>query len=536
MNDSLADGAVPTNRDPRLPPDDACILHLLLGRQVQENPHKEFVRFASGESWTFADAERSGRSAESRLRQLGVEAGDRVLLWLPNGPEIVAQLIAISRIGATAFPLNMASKGVLLEQVIALADASVLVGHASVLGRLADIDAAVVPTVIAVGAVIPPLPDGITVVPADCVNIESTAHKPAEVFPWDPAMIMLTSGTTGPSKGVVMSHVHVYTTSVQALGFVDESDVVLNYGSFCHIAGLITLYIALIRSATLVLAESWRTEDFWPLVARHGVTVTGLLGSVIPFLVNLPECEEEHGNTLRRIYLVPLMGDVEAIRKRYAVDVYSVWNMTETSVPLITEDNETEEGVCGHPRPGVEVRLVDENDCEVPDGENGELVVRTDCPWEMLSEYFRNEEATARAWRNGWFHTGDVMWRDADGRYHFVDRAKDCIRRRGENISSFELETILLQHPGVANVAAIAVPSEFAEDEVMVVIQPAAGQEPDPESVVRFAAENLPHFMVPRYVRFVDELPMTPNNKVQKGPLREAGITTDTWERTGRGA
>jgi crotonobetaine/carnitine-CoA ligase len=531
MNDQIARTPGANGQDPRVPPAEACVLHRLLDTQVTAVPDREFIRFPDGESWTFAQARAHADRAEAKLRELGVAPGDRVLLWLPNGREIVAELLAVSRIGATAFPVNMASKGAPLEHTLRLADGRVLVAHSSVIARLNDIDPDAVPLVVTVGDGVPDLPDAIECVAGAYAEPGISTAEPARIQPWDPAMIMLTSGTTGPSKGVVMSHVHVYTTTLHALGYVEQDDVVLNYGSFCHIAGLITLYVTLMRAATLVLAETWKTEEFWPLVARHGVTVTGLLGSVIPFLVNLPECEEEKNNTLRRIYLVPLMGDVESIRQRYDVDIYSVWNMTETSVPLITDDNESEEGVCGRPRPGVELRLVDGNDCEVPDGEDGELIVRTDCPWAMLSEYFRNPEATARAWRNGWFHTGDVMRRDDTGRFHFVDRAKDCIRRRGENISSFELESVLLQHPAIANVAAIAVPSEFAEDEVMIIVQPPLDGPKDPESIVEFAAERLPHFMVPRFIRFVASLPMTPNNKVQKGPLREAGITTDTWDR-----
>jgi crotonobetaine/carnitine-CoA ligase len=179
----------------------------------------------------------------------------------------------------------------------------------------------------------------------------------------------------------------------------------------------------------------------------------------------------------------------------------------------------------------MQARIVDENDCEVAPGEIGELILRTDRPWAMNHGYYKNAEATVRAWRNGWFHTGDAFRRDADGQYFFVDRMKDAIRRRGENISSFEVETEVCAHPAVKEAAAVAVPSEHAEDEVVVGVSPAVGLAIDPEELVRFLIPRMAHFMVPRYVRVVPELPKTPTQKVQKHMLRSEGVTVDTWDR-----
>jgi crotonobetaine/carnitine-CoA ligase len=209
--------------------------------------------------------------------------------------------------------------------------------------------------------------------------------------------------------------------------------------------------------------------------------------------------------------------------------------MTEVSCPLVSAINPTLPGSCGGPRAGVEARLVDENDCEVPVGEVGELIVRTDAPWAMNSGYYRNPEATARAWRNGWFHTGDAFRKDADGNHFFVDRMKDAIRRRGENISSFEVEAEVIAHPAVREAAAVAVPSEIAEDEVLVAVSLAQGCTLDPAELVEFLRPRMAHFLIPRYVRIMDELPKTPTQKVQKHLIRKDGVTADTWDREAAG-
>jgi crotonobetaine/carnitine-CoA ligase len=159
------------------------------------------------------------------------------------------------------------------------------------------------------------------------------------------------------------------------------------------------------------------------------------------------------------------------------------------------------------------------------------LIIRTDAPWALNSGYYKNPEATAAAWRNGWFHTGDAFREDADGTFFFVDRMKDAIRRRGENISSFEVEAEIAAHPLVNEVAVVPVPSEFAEEEVMCVVAPIPGQSIDPKELLEFLVPRLPHFMVPRYVRIVDALPKTPTQKIQKHLLRSAGLTDDTWDR-----
>ena len=209
--------------------------------------------------------------------------------------------------------------------------------------------------------------------------------------------------------------------------------------------------------------------------------------------------------------------------------------MTEISCPIVSERNPDVPKTCGRVRRGFDARVVDENDMDVAVGAVGELIVRADEPWTMNHGYHGNPEATARAWRNGWFHTGDAFRQDEAGNFFFVDRMKDAIRRRGENISSFEVEAEIGAHPKVRESAVVAVASQYGEDEVLAIIAPVPGETIDPAELIAFLAPRLPHFMVPRYVRILADLPKTPTQKVEKHILRGDGVTADTWDRENAG-
>jgi crotonobetaine/carnitine-CoA ligase len=256
---------------------------------------------------------------------------------------------------------------------------------------------------------------------------------------------------------------------------------------------------------------------------------------MIPFLLKLPPSNRDTEHTLKKAVCVPWNEDTMAVGRRYGIDVRTTFNMTEVSSPMLSDLYPPEPGTCGKPRPGVEARVVDDNDCEVAPGEVGELILRTDQPWAMNHGYYKNPEATARAWRNGWFHTGDGFRYDENGYFFFVDRIKDAIRRRGENISSFEVESEATAFAAVREAAAIPVPSELGEDEVMIVVAPVPGQSVEPLALFQFLEPRMAHFMLPRFIRVVDDLPKTPTQKVQKHLLKDAGVTNDTWDREAAG-
>jgi crotonobetaine/carnitine-CoA ligase len=298
-----------------------------------------------------------------------------------------------------------------------------------------------------------------------------------------------------------------------------------------HIGGAFIATVALCVGSSIAVVSHFRTEAFWDQVRELEVTSAFLLGAMATFLLKQPPHPRDREHNLRMVFIVPLGQSGRAFRERFGVDVFTLFNMTEICTPLISRANPTKDSICGRPRAGVEVRLVDENDCRVKDGEVGQLILRTEAPWAMNHGYNNNPQATADAWRNGWFHTGDAFVHDADGDYRFVDRLKDAIRRRGENISSYEIEVELLSHPAVREAAAIPVASEFSEDEVLVVLAPAIGASIDPEDIIRHLLPRMAHHMVPRFIRIVAELPKTPTAKVEKHVLRAEGLTADTWDR-----
>ncbi|WP_435120326.1 AMP-binding protein [Amycolatopsis thermoflava] len=499
---------------PALPAADDCVLAPVLRRQARDRPDQVHAVFEDGSSWTYEQTWAAANTVARELRALGVRQGDHVLVWLPNGPEAVRAWYGINLLGAVYVPSNTAYRGRLLDHAIELSGARVVLAHP----RLAD-------QVSGVEHVIEFTADRWT-----GTGEEVRPERPIE--PWDPYALIFTSGTTGPSKAVICSYVQLATTA--AVAFAAEltpSDRYMVNLPLFHAGGTIGTYAALLAGASIAVVERFDTAGFWETVRGTGTTQVTLLGVMATFLAKQPPTDQDREHPLRRVIMIPLIDDVRGFAERFGVTVQTMYNMTEVSIPIISEPDPAVAGMCGRVRRGVQARLVDEHDCEVPPGEAGELVLRTDRPWAMNSGYWKMPEATAAAWRNGWFHTGDAFRRDSDGRFFFVDRIKDAIRRRGENISSFDVEAEILAHPAVQECAVVAVPSVHGEDDVLAVVAPVPGGTVTPEQVFDFVAERLAHFMVPRYIRVVDALPKTPTSKIEKHRLRAEGVTAGTWDR-----
>lgn len=517
--------------DPRVPSASECVLGLLLDRWARERPEKVFAIFSDGSRWTYADARREARRAAAGLLRLGVKPGELVLSWLPNGPDALRVWFGLNYLGAVYVPLNVAYRGGILEHAIRCAGASLIVVHSDLAARLNGIDKSSLRQAVVVGEHVD-LPDVETHRVSILEGDETTLPPSAEgVAPWDTQMVIFTSGTTGPSKGVLSSYLQCYTTVRESFHYLGQDDrFIVNLPLF-HIAGTAAVLTALVDGGSFGMVESFTTAEFWPTIRQLEATSVILLGAMANFLMKNPPSSQDRGHTLRSAMMLPLSEDTKAFSERFGCDIYTAFNMTEISSPLRAGPNPKPLGTCGRPRPGVEVRLVDANDCEVEQGQIGELIVRTDRPWAMNHGYLSNPEATATAWRNGWFHTGDAFRIDAEGNYFFVDRMKDAIRRRGENISSFEVETEVCSHPAIREAAAVAVPSELGEDEVLVVVALQPDATLDPVELINFLIPRMPHFMVPRYIRFSDDLPKTPTQKVQKHLLRGEGVTPETFDR-----
>ncbi|WP_372500727.1 AMP-binding protein (plasmid) [Tistrella mobilis] len=527
----------PVHFDARIPPRDRVVTRDLIDRLAVEQPDKVFVKFDdTGEEWTYAGFRELIVQTALGLQQHGVVQGAHVLVWMPNGRDQIRVYFALNYLGAVYVPINTAYRGSLLAHVVDLSDASLAIVHADLVERLFDVPTARLERLIVSGGRMPECPLPAVRLEEALLPETGTLTAPARrIEPWDPMAIIYTSGTTGPSKAVLVSYLHIYTNAgPDAWPFVTGEDRYLVNAPMFHIGGMGPMFVMLARGASFALVERFDTATYWQTVRRNGVTVSFLLGVMATFLEKLPPSPDDRNHGLRLVLVVPL-GDAAVFAERFGVEVRTIFNMTEISSPIVSEANPPLKGTCGRMRPGVEVRLVDDNDCEVPVGQVGEMIVRTDRPWAMNSGYYRNPEATAKAWRNGWFHTGDAFIRDAEGNYFFVDRRKDAIRRRGENISSLEVEAEVTAHPDVREAAVVAVPSEMGEDDVLVCVAPVEGRTIDPEALIEFLRPRMAYFMIPRYVRVLDALPKTPTAKVLKHELRAEGITADAWDREAAG-
>lgn len=522
--------------DPRIPDVKDCVLGPLMDRNAAERPDAAFAVFEDGTEWSYADIHRITRETAAGLAELGIRPGDHVGVWLPNGTDAIRVWFGINYLGAVCVPINQAYRGGLLEHAITLSDIKLLILHAGLSDRLAEVQTAKLEALVVLSgapAANLPLPHhGTEALIGDPAILETIDRTRA---PWDLQCLMFTSGTTGPSKAVRSSYLHLYSVSYYPYRMFTADDRAMVNLPLFHVGGTVSVYVMLVRGGSIAVVESFRISEFWDTVKRYKTTVATLLGSMTPLISAAPETPEDADTPLKYGFMVPLVQDARAFGRRFGCEIYTLFNMTEVSTPILSEIWPEPLGTCGRPRPGIEARVVDENDIEVPAEAVGELIVRSDVPWAFSDGYYKNPEATAAAWRNGWFHTGDAFRRDAEGNFFFVDRVKDAIRRRGENISSFEVEAEVSAHPNVKECAVVAVRDEIGEEEVLAVLVLNDAEAHDPAEMIRFFVERMPHFMVPRYLRVVKAMPMTPTQKIRKNVLREEGATSDTWDREAAG-
>ena len=503
-----------------------------LAHLAATRPEGAAIGFVDGPEWNWAEVQAQVQIHAAGLQQLGVAQGDFVLSFLPNGPLAVLNLLALAELGAVYVPINTGYRGEGLAHVIGNSGAQLMIAHGSLVDRLEGIGLARLRQLVVIGDETPSLP-GLVLHRRDALRGEVARLRPPSqpIAPWDTLMVIYTSGTTGPSKGVLSSYRHVHAA---VLGFrnVGAGDRNLTTLPMFHVGGVLGILWAVYHGGSVVMADRFRTPAFWDIVRRYRITTTGLLGAMVDFLLSQPVVAGEREHGLSSLVIAPFGPAALRFAERFGVDVYTEYNMSELSVPLFAGPNPQVPGTCGVPQPGATLRLVDGHDIDVPDGETGELVLRMDEPWMISHGYHNDAEATARAWRNGWFHTGDLFRRDAAGHYHFVDRATDSIRRRGENISAFEVESAMRQHPAVLEAVAVAVQcAGLSEQEVMAVLRMPPGRTLDPLELIEFLRPRVASHMLPRYVRFVEEFPRTPTQKIEKYRLRAEGVTADSWDR-----
>lgn len=513
----------------RLPAVDEVALRPALERHAARWPDEVLVRFEDGGTWTRHQAVREAYVAADELRRAGVRQDDRVGVLLGNGPDFLRAWWGTLFLGATLVPVNTAYKGTLLTHLLQLARPDVMVADDT--GQAA-IDAALAGTI----------QRPVRLRPGDLRGDPASTSPPELARPlavWDPAALVMTSGTTGKSKLATNSTLHLYLGgswfSVERS--IDRHDVYLIDLPLFHGAGLWQSTAALVAGVGIALRSAPDLRNYWEVARDTEATMGILLSTMVPYLLGQPVRAAEREHRLRTMITTPPPPNIAEFMARFALqEVWTGYGLTEVPAPLVrAAGDDIRPGYCGRVREGFECRLVDEHDREVPDGEPGELIVRADQPWMITPGYVDNPEATAAAWRNGWFHTGDML-RTVDDQYFFVDRAKDAMRRRGENISSTELEAELREHPAIAEVACVPHrPEGVVEDEVKAWIVPADGVEPDFEAILRWCVDRMAHFMVPRYFEPIDELPKTASLRIKKFELRERGNSERTWDREEHG-
>lgn len=506
-------------------------LGAMLARQAERHGDKPLVS-AGDVRWSFAETAAAAARAAGTLQAAGIGTGDRIAIICSNRIELLGLLISCGWLGAVAVPINVASRGAQLQHILANSGARLLVMEPEFAENLAMLDAGAL-ALEAIWTIGEPGEFRFDRIAPRTVPPPGNAIAPAALAPSDLAMILYTSGTTGPSKGVCCPHAQYFWWGVNtaALLGVTTDDVLSTSLPLFHTNAINTFYQALLTGACVRYERRFSASGFFPALAQHRASVTYLLGAMVPMLLSRPESAEERAHATR-IALAPGVPAQfhEPFTRRTGIRLIDGWGSTETNFVLGAPVERQKPGLMGPVAEGFAARVVDSHDNEVVDGVAGELIVRADEPLAFAIGYFGSTKKTAESWLNGWFHTGDRVVREADGYFRFVDRLKDAIRRRGENVSSFEVEQVLLGHPAIANAAVFPVHSSLAEDEVMAAVVLRPGGAPTPAELIAFCAPRLPYFAVPRYLEFMAALPMTENGKVQKYKLRERGVTAHTWD------
>ena len=520
------------------------MLPQLIRRRAEECPDRVFIRQVDAGALTYGQLHDSSMRWAASYCRAGVTPGDPVLTMLPLNLDFYCSAIALAWILGVEVPVNIEYRGQLLLHAIRSAQPKVIVAHAEYVHRFEEIAAEMDyrPLLVIVGA-----EESIPQTNYPAVTLETFLQDANPVQdltgpqPWDVASIMYTSGTTGPSKGVIMPWGQLYEVATRGVRMSEfnENDSYYLPSVTYHMAAKGVAYTMALVNGQLVIRHRFSVTNFFGDVERYGCTCASMFGASAQLLNASDRKPQDATTPLRHVLMSPLLPDVEGFMSRFGLEVTTGYGMTEIGPIIVATTGEVSNDnhrSCGRLGPGYEARLVDEHDCAVPSGELGELIVRSDEPWTLNLGYVGLPEESMKAWRNGWFHTGDVFRVDADGNFYFVDRLKDAIRRRGENISSFEVEAIVNSHPDVVESAAVAVPSDLGEDDVKVVVVRRPGADIDETGLIEFLIPLMPRFMIPRYVEFVDTLPKTPTDRVQKALLRKAGITPRTWDRTSAAA
>jgi len=517
----------------------------LLAQRASTFPGQLVLRTDTDEVSYRAAVDLANRAANS-YREIGIGRGNHCLLMLDNGTAWIPAWWGLAKLGAVEVPINTAFRGEMFRYIINDSDARVLVIEQRYLERLAEI----ADDLKSLEVVLVRHSDGevelqrerdarlarFALFSFEVLFEGSPSFVDERIRVSDIAAIMYTSGTTGRSKGVIAPYGQIFTNSnLPALGLLSEGQTMMMHLPMFHIAsqwhGLVGSVIA---GGTFALASQFHATRFFDDARRFEAYSSLLLASMANFVYRQPPRVDDYNNPLRVIECSPAIREFREFEKRFDVRLTVAYGLTEGG-SVIASHELIDHTMCGKARTDeAELSLVDEDDQPVPDGQVGELVIRPKSPWTVMLGYYKQPDATIRAFRNQWLHTGDLFRRDAEGNYFFVDRAKDSIRRRGENISSAEVEAEVCAHPDILECAAVPFPSDAGEDEIRIFVVPHAGSTIDPAALITFLVGRVPYFMIPRFVDIHSALPKTETGKVQKEVLR-AEQGAPAWDREAEG-
>lgn len=506
-------------------------------RAVAADPERNRARITvEGERIDAGELDRDADAVALGLLGLGLDPGDRVAVLSPACTASLQAWFGIARAGLVEVPLNPSAGTTLLSWCLARAGARAVICDAEHVHLLAAaLEGASVERVIVVGdgdAV--GLPDDMATSRFDELWSAAEGALP-DVAATDPAVILYTSGTTGPPKGVVLSHranVNLARRTVELMGYGPEDRLYSVFPLYHSNARYCSVMAALEAGARVLLHRRFTASGFWDICRREGITAFNYQGAMMSILYQQERRPDDRDHPVRVAFGAPCPAEIFApFEERFGVELTEIYGSTEVSLVCEMPPGQRRIGTAGRESPQYQLAVVDEWDRPVPAGTSGEIVARPRQAGWMFDRYDGDPAATLASWRNLWFHTGDRGVLDADGYLTFLDRVKDSVRRRGENISTWEVERVVADHPAVAQAAAYGVPSELSEEEVMVAVVPADGRALDPRDLLAHCAGRLTGFAIPRYVRTVTALPMTPSQRVEKYRLRAEGVTAGTFDR-----
>jgi crotonobetaine/carnitine-CoA ligase len=532
--------------EPRFAPEQ-WTLSAVLEHHAAQHGKSAFLQWTDeNEPLSFAETNARVNRLAHGFRQLGIERGEVVAFLLPNSLDYILAWFALNKLGAVEAPINPDYRGAFLEHQINISNATTLILGSELTGIVSGITdrlPAVRRMIVWPGTEMGCIASAGSIDIADFGELwaDRGDNPDVVVAPQDPAAIMFTSGTTGLSKGVIMPHAQLYFFAEQCVQFMQltSDDVYMTGFPFFHAnAQVLSVYASLVAGARCTLYERFSAGKWVDRLRASGATVTNLLGATISYVLGQPPSPRDSDHRLRRIFAVPTPIDMlPAFQARFGVgDFVEGYGQTETCHPIMVPPGEPRpQGSCGVAvSQWYDLRIVDpETDLDMPEGSVGELVIRHRHPWTINSGYVGMDRASLDARRNMWFHTGDALRRDAEGWYYFVDRYKDALRRRGENVSSYEVEEVVRSHPSVDDVAVIAIPAsaEAGEDDIKICVVLNGGPSVTASELLTWCDSALPRAMGIRYVEFVAALPVTANGKVEKHRLRNEQRESTTWDR-----